>query len=400
MTGARRGNVAGRTRRLVGVLGGDRFAVVDDVGAVQPERAGWELAWWIGADDRWHLPEDEVAVRQALVDGMPVVATSMRVPGGDAVEQVYGGTPDAAVVEIVNDSPAPFVAALVVRGAASIDADGTTVYVDRRPAILCVRPPARWAMTDDASTARVVMDGGACDDAFQPRRDRGARLEAAFLFPVAHRTRLRFLLPLRPNVDVDVAAVPDAEQVVRGWRAQLDRGMRVALPDRELQAALDSGRAQLLLAGQAWLTIPEVVMALEDWGFDDEARVAWGHLGMFGRRKAARRPSDRASWDDVRRSSTGPPALFLNAVRSVLVDARATDIDLLVAWPRAWRGLSLDVRDAPSKLGPVSYSLRWHGNRAALLWEVPPGARVRIPGVDPLWSSAEPRGETLLAPMD
>jgi hypothetical protein len=176
--------------------------------------------------------------------------------------------------------------------------------------------------------------------------------------------------------------------------------MRVELPDRELQAALDSGRAQLLLAGQAWLTTPEVVIALEDWGFDTEARVAWGHLGMFGRRKAARRPSDRASWDDVRSSATGAPAPFLNAVRSVLVDARATDIELLAAWPRAWRGLPLDVRDAPTKLGPVSYSLRWHGNRAALLWEVPPDARVRIPGVDPLWSSEEPRGETLLAPMD
>jgi hypothetical protein len=399
VTGTPRGNAAGRTRHLVGVLGGDRFAVVDDVGAVQPERAGWELAWWIGADDRWHLPEDEVAVRQVLVDGMPVVATSMRVPGGDAVQQVYGGTPNAAVVEIVNESPAPFVAALVVRGAASVDADGGTVYVDRRPAIVSVRPPARWAMTDDASTAQVVMKGGASDEAFKARNDRGARLEAAFLFPVAHWTRLRFLLPLRRNADVDIAAVPDADQVVRGWRAQLDRGMRVELPDRQLQAALDSGRAQLLLAGQAWLTTPEVVMALEDWGFDNEAHSAWGHLGVFARRKAARRPSDRASWDDVWRCSTGAAAPYLNAVRSVLVHARASDIEFVAAWPRAWRGLPLDVRDAPTKLGPVSYSLRWHGDRAALLWEVPPGARVRIPGVDPLWSSDEPRGEALLAPM-
>jgi hypothetical protein len=383
----------------VGFLGGDRFAVVDGVGAVQPERAGWELAWWIGADDRWHLPEEEVAVRQALIDGMPVVATSMRVPGGDAVQQVYGATPDAAVVEIVNESPAPFVAALVVRGAASVDTDGATVFVDRRPAILCARPPARWAVTDDVSTVQVVTKGDARDDAFEPRRDRGARLEAAFLFPVAHRTRLRFLLPLRPNVAVDAAGVPDAEQVVRGWRAHLERGMRVELPDPALQAEVDSARAQLLLAGQAWLAVPEVVVALEDWGFDDEARAAWVRLGMFARRKAARRPSDRASWDDVWRDSTRGPAPFLNAIRSALVDAKGTDIELLSALPREWRGLPLDVRDAPTKLGPVSYSLRWHADRAALLWDVPAGARVRIPGVDALWSSDEPRGETLLAPM-
>jgi hypothetical protein len=383
----------------VGFLGGDRFAVVDDAGAVQPERAGWELAWWIGADDRWHVPEEEVAVRQALVDGMPVVSTSMRVPGGDAVHHVYGVTPDAAVVEIVNESPAPFVAALVVRGAAHVATDGATVFVDRRPAIVCARPPARWAMTDDASTLQVVTKGEARDDAFGPRRDRGARLEAAFLFPVAHRTRLQFLLPLRPNVAVGATSVPAVEQVVRGWRAHLERGMRADLPDPELQTAVDSARAQLLLAGQAWLAVPEVVIALEDWGFDDEARAAWVRLGMFARRKAARRPSERASWEDVQRESTRGPAPFLNAVRSALVDARGTEIELLSTLPPEWRGLPLDVRDAPTKLGPVSYSLRWHGDRAALLWDVPASVRVRIPGVDALWSSEEPRGETLLAPM-
>ena len=148
------------------------------------------------------------------------------------------------------------------------------------------------------------------------------------------------------------------------------------------------------------MAVPEVVVALEDWGFDDEARAAWVRLGMFSRRKAARRPTDHASWDDVRRhSAAGAAAQFLNALRSALVDARGTDIQLLGAWPPEWRGLPLDVRDAPTKLGPVSYSLRWHGNRAALLWEVPSGATVRIPGLDASWSSAEPRGETLLAPV-
>ncbi len=398
MTTAGFGHRAGRSRHLVGILGGERVAAVDGVGTVQPERAGWELAWWIGADDRWHLPEEEVAVRQSLLDGMPLVSTSMRVPGGDAVQHVYGATPNAVAVEIINESRAPFVVALVVRGASYVDTDGTALFVDRRPAILCVRPPAMWAMTDDATTAQIVTSGGARDDAFKPRRDQAARLEAAFLFPVAHQTRLRFLLPLRPNVEVDTEAVPGAEQVARGWRAQLDRGMRVELPDAELQAAVDSARAQLLLAGQAWMAVPEVVVALEDWGFDDEARAAWVRLGMFSRRKAARRPTERASWDDVRRHSAAGDAQFLNVLRSALVEARGTDIELLGAWPPDWRGLPLDVRDAPTKLGPVSYSLRWHGDRAALLWDVPSGASVRIPGLDAAWSSAEPRGETLLAP--
>jgi hypothetical protein len=390
---------AGRSRHLVGVLGGERVASVDGLGTVRPERAGWELGWWIGADDRWHLPEEEVAVRQSLLDGMPLVSTSMRVPGGDAVQHVYGGTPDAAVVEIVNESPAPFVFALVVRGASHVDTDGTALFVDRRPAILCMRSPAMWAMTDDATTAEVVTRGGARDDAFKPRSDRGARLEAAFLFPVAHQTQLRFVLPFRPHIEVDSETMPGHEQVARGWRAQLDRGMRVELPDAALQAAVDPARAQLLLAGQAWMAVPEVVGALEDWGFDDEARTAWSRLGMLSRRKAARRPTERASWDDVRRHSATGAAQFLNALRSALVQATGTDIELLGAWPPEWRGRPLDVRDVPTKLGPVSYSLRWHGDRAALLWDVPSGATVRIPGLDPEWSSTEPRGETLLAPV-
>jgi hypothetical protein len=399
VTSAGIGHRAGGSRHLVGVLGGERVAAVDGIGTVQPERAGWELGWWIGADDRWHLPEEEVAVRQSLVDGMPVVSTSMRVPSGDAVQHVYGGAPDVVVVDIANESPVPFVLGLVVRGASSVDTDGTTLWVDRRPAIVFGRPAARWAMTNDATTAQIVTGGDARDDVFEPRTDRGARLVAAFLFPVAHQTRLRFLVPLRPNVEVDTETVPAAEQVVRGWRAQLDRGMRVVLPDAELQAAVDSARAQLLLAGQAWMAVPEVVVALEDWGFDGEARAAWVRLGMFARRKAARRPTARASWHDVRSRSAAGDAQFLNLLRSALVEARGTDIELLGAWPPEWRGLPLDVRDAPTKLGPVSYSLRWHGDRAALLWDVPTGASVRIPGLDAAWSSAQPRGETLLAPV-
>ena len=175
--------------------------------------------------------------------------------------------------------------------------------------------------------------------------------------------------------------------------------MRVELPDAALEAAADSARAQLLLAGQAWMPVPEVVIALEDWGFDDEARAAWSRLGMFARRKAARRPTERATWDDVWEHAEMSAARFLNALRSTLVHVTASDVDLLGKWPTEWRGLPLDVRDAPTNRGPVSYSVRWHGDRVALLWDVPPAVTVRIPGIDPVWSSREPRGETLLASM-
>ena len=310
-----------------------------------------------------------MAVRQSLLDGMPVVSTSMRVPGGDVVQHVYGGTPNAAVVEIINESPAPFVVALVVRGASHVDTDGVILFVDRRPAILCIRPPAMWAMTDDATTAQIVTGGDARDDAFAPRSDRAARLEAAFLFPVAHQTApaIRRAAPAKRR-GRQLTTLPGAEAVARGWRAQLDRGMRVELPDTQLQAAVDSARAQLLLVGQAWMAIPEVVVALEDWGFDDEARAAWVRLGMFARRKAARRPSDRSSWDDVRRHSAASAAQFLNSLRSALVDARGTDIALVgsLAAGVAWAAVRRAGRADEAGTGFLLAALAWQPGRAAL----------------------------------
>jgi hypothetical protein len=66
--------------------------------------------------------------------------------------------------------------------------------------------------------------------------------------------------------------------------------------------------------------------------------------------------------------------------------------------PPAWRGQALEVRAAPVGAGTVSYAVRWHGDRPALLWDAPPGTTVRIPGLDPDWESSAATGEALLAP--
>ena len=157
------------------MLGGVRDATVDRTGVLAPRAAGWELDWWIGADDRWHVPRREAAVRQHLVDGMPVVQTAMRVPRGDAVHRAYGApvadVGEVAVVEITNESPAPFVAALVVRGAER----GRSRRCDRlrrraqrgahaSPALAVGAEPS------DGSTEEIVTNGAASDAPFAPRQ--------------------------------------------------------------------------------------------------------------------------------------------------------------------------------------------------------------------------------------
>jgi hypothetical protein len=273
--------------------------------------------------------------------------------------------------------------------------DDSTVVVDGIPAITALRPPSRWAVSTDGTLEAVVARGDAVDGVLPVARDRSARVDAAFLYPVAHRTRLRVAVALGRHdtpglARLDLTAVPAPEAVVRGWHAQLDRGMRVVVPEPALQADVDTDRAQLLLAGQAWRSDPEVVAALEDWGFDDEALAGWHRLGMLARRRARRR--------DPTRDPRTPAGRLLALRRRLLLD-EGPELVILPELPRGWRGQALDVRGAPTRAGSVSYSVRWHGERAALLWEIPAGVRASAPALDPAWSTTERRGETLLAPL-
>jgi hypothetical protein len=69
-------------------------------------------------------------------------------------------------------------------------------------------------------------------------------------------------------------------------------------------------------------------------------------------------------------------------------------------FPAAWLGASFETYRLPAGSGRcLSYAVRWHGERPALLWEVngPPGLRLTGGGADPSWSTTEASGEALLA---
>ena len=91
---------------------------------------GFTLGWWIGGDDRWHLPGREAGVRQHLVGDSPVVETRLRVPGGDAVQRAYAVRDqrgqEHVAIDIENDSGSPFALALVVERASTSRASGPT----------------------------------------------------------------------------------------------------------------------------------------------------------------------------------------------------------------------------------------------------------------------------------
>ncbi|MDQ2651331.1 MAG: hypothetical protein M3Z03_17475, partial [Actinomycetota bacterium] len=90
-------------------------------------------------------------------------------------------------------------------------------------------------------------------------------------------------------------------------------------------------------------------------------------------------------------------------VRHLLVDDRTGHLHLSPVVPSTWLGQGWEVHDLPTVHGPLSFAVRWHGERPALLWEHHPsgGASIelRAPGLDPTWSTTERQGEALLSPV-
>jgi len=496
----------------VGNLDSPERAVVDDRGLVAIAGRCWSLDWWIGAEDRWHVPSREVAVRQTLVGDSPVVTTRWRVPSGDAVQRVYGARgpagEDVLVVEVHNDTKVPFALTLAVRpydltGEGRIDAvglEGTTVMVDDAPVIRLPRSPGRMVLSaDGGDAASVVFAGDAQPVAAAAVRDPDGLANAALLFPLAHTATLRVVLPMSPASGVDPAQMPSAAQVASGWAVHARRAARFEVPNRKLREAVTASIRYLLLAAGD----PRVGAGLDVAGLADEAAASLladptalarttqpgAALHALGQHWALTRDLDAAKGSvpivaalvprlhragphdepdrevgrralgwiadlldgagearaarDVRTLLTPTPLAptpplepSLDAIDALLRSASPTwtwasglvghdltrnadlvaclrhlllrDVDgglaLSPVVPEAWLGQGWEVHDAPTERGRLSYAIRWHGDRPALLWELDPhpelgAARITVPGLDVAWSTTEPRGEVLLAPV-
>lgn len=97
---------------------------------------------------------------------------------------------------------------------------------------------------------------------------------------------------------------------------------------------------------------------------------------------------------------------LLSRRRELLGEPAIGEIDLLLGWQDAWRGLPIEAHRMPTHLGPLSFALRWHGPRPALLWQLErrPGTEgdgglvplVRCPVLDPAFTGRGWQGEALL----
>ncbi len=506
---------------LVGVLDDPAPVAIDRGGLVRSADGTWLLDWWIGAEDRWHVPAREPSVRQQRLGSGPVVETRLRVPGGDVVHRCCPVPGPATVVEIENDTPVALVVALTVRrmdldgnrfapGPMAIEDDG--VYLDGRRVIALSRPAAEAAVGDD-DAARPVLHSQAISGPLA----RDAATTAVIVFPLPHTASLRVLMERPDNAAASLPdATPGVEDVVRSWDRLVDGGGQFASPDNGIDQQAAAARARMMvtdhqlghelaevsalgphllralatsgsnseveaglvtlaesfergsvnlrperadvlvemvnavglalaivgeatladlllgpltqtaalaeqvrperrgevLAGLAWAALtagqPDAAGYLwaqlaqsEFEGNSPEGNSAEGNVSASTRweRLARRRvdcgPTGAIGDDDLRAG-----AALWNAYRSVLLREHAGGVDVLPGFPPEWRGGAIEVHRASTAWGPVSFAIRWHGARPALLWEVHrPGwsGRMTCSTLDAEWSSAEPTGETLLS---
>ena len=321
----------------VGVLGGSWRGRVTPWGAVVPADGSATLDWWIAAEDRWHTPAIEPSVRQRAVEGVPVVETAVRVPGGDVVQTVYAVADGGGftVIELENRSPA-----------------GVAVALSRRD-LVTSRPPA---------TVPVEGVDAPAD---------------ALVVPIGHHASARVALAHDGGVG-GVRGRRTSRRRVRSCGAgsrRPGRGWTSGSPTSRPAVGLTALRCALLLegppppdAGAAHLVavaeLGRLGSAVEPW-LDDAVVVA----EAIGRR--ARR-SPRLGWDDdaglvaarevLERAGHGRGAADVVALRRRLPAAEPTPLDppegmLGLAW--AERRIVVadadgrDARPAPGALPPV-----------------------------------------------
>ncbi len=88
-----------------------------------------------------------------------------------------------------------------------------------------------------------------------------------------------------------------------------------------------------------------------------------------------------------------------NAADEPITATSPMEVDLFPGIQRSWLGQNMQFSRLPTSVGRLSVALRWHGERAALLWEFdePTGPFTLFCNrIDPTFATSEPSGEALL----
>lgn len=251
-------NTVGKSWTLIGNLDSDYRVAVDRRGLIAARPGSWSLDWWVRASDQWVFPSTQAGTRQRLVDGSPVIETTLRVAGGDVVHRVYVAKveDESVVFEIENQTSGPVALALAIRPydlqgggmVRSIELDEDVVTVDGVPAVRFSRNPGELVVgkegTDCAALLSDELTGSTGVTCLM------GKANAAAVFPLVHGATFKGVLPRQSVGDKRVIdRLPSAQQVASGWGQHAVSACRAIIPAGRFADAFDAGRQSLLLAG-------------------------------------------------------------------------------------------------------------------------------------------------------
>jgi len=395
-------------RHLLGVRGGSWLAEVNERGRITPRDGSAPLDWFVAADDRWHDPSVEPTVRQQRRAGVPVIETRLRVPSGDVVQRVWAIAEGFVVAEFTNASSMPIAVALT------------------RGDIHCVRPPGI---------------------------PQGIDLPAgSVVFPVSHSATLMVALPMVASAALEWPVLATADDMQRTWLAAVERAGYALVPDKTLTPRINTVRSDLLASSalpiDEWddrlggdgvalsfslLELTRMGERIGSWPRADDVletlatsmtrllrqhrkstAVPWDvERALFAAQWVLTALGDERGSRDVASSharlaeAEPPPSAPPGGVRlcgwlDELLASPRRDGSVAVLGhgiPALWQGVNFECHGVAIGVDTaISYALRWHGDKPALLWEIE-GATVPLihaGRTDPTWSTREARGETLL----
>lgn len=329
------------------------------------------VTWWVGAEDRWHVPSDDASTRDQLDEGTPVVETRVRIPSGDAVgrvavTRVEGLVGPSIVIEVENASPLPVAFAWIVESSAPLHglvgegghAEVDVVDVGR---LVVTRPGLGWAHAAGSAQLRSMIEEGETSTK-PPASDAPGAL--AVLVPLPHTARAVATFTLADTIVdterrdggfvegdgstiagllADRERVPSPARVVAGWRAHLNAIAKVDISDRRASQAFDAAVCDVLL-GASPDTDAAVRGALIEGGAVLGRPDLDGLVALVGTRKLTGKIPGR--------------------------DAVTATAQFLRAYGATWSAIGDDVDEVVvGMLGDVAASIRWlmgRSHRAAV----------------------------------
>ncbi|MEZ5322760.1 MAG: hypothetical protein R2698_11945 [Microthrixaceae bacterium] len=488
---------------------------------------GRRIEVWIHTERGWHRPATSASTHVRLLDDTPVVATHVRVSGGEVVITCAATLADASPgsdvpdagddtgsndrtgvhVEVHNRTPSPVGVAWVVRcprtvGAATDRSAEGVVPLGIGWSIRLSRPPRSTLVAGDVKTLSegltALSDDVARDQAEPPGNTGAEEVCTAMVVPLPHTaTTTAWIGPGRPTPGVNADAIvtgwsrhrdttpaveTGSDQVDARWRRSIadlllaGAGQRSPLTDRALarigaNEATDglvamAGGAPVATSTTAAIERLHLIVTAWESGLDaDAATVLAAHVGVQVRWLAARRRRkalgtvadapvvlarlaammddlglDRAArqiaglgttirsepnvhgftptpngsaFDDLARrpmadellpASVDASAATVLSIADALARPEGDSVAVATARWLCEPGRNFEVARFGTRWGALSYAMRWHGERPALLWEllpwsgrVPAGRFVlTAPAIDRTWSNSDLHGEALL----